>query len=125
MIQRPPRATRTSTLFPYTTPFRSLETASTFDTTLSSREEWLGYLDAWFTPDTRYPDTDQAARMKSAQVELRQGIVLPQEDWDSLAGEDGRVVARATGDIVLVSVAEDPSGEIGRASCRERVCQYV
>jgi len=88
----------------------ALETASTFDTILSSREEWLDYLDTWFTPDTRYPDTDQAARMKSAQVELRQGVVLPQEDWDSLAGEDGRVVARTNGDITFAPVAEDPSG---------------
>lgn len=90
----------------------ALETASTFDTARSSREEWLDYLDTWFTPDTRYPDTDQAARMKSAQVELRQGVVLPQEDWDSLAGENGRVVARTSGDIVLLSVAEDPSGDM-------------
>lgn len=90
----------------------ALETASTFDTTLSSRDEWLDYLDTWFTPDTRYADADQAARMKSAQVELRQGVVLPQEDWDSLAGEDGRVVARTSGDIAIVSVAEDPSGDM-------------
>jgi hypothetical protein len=90
----------------------ALETASTFDTTKSSREEWLAYLDTWFTPDTRYPDADRPARMKSAQVELRQGVVLPQEDWDSLAGEDGRVVGRTTGDIALVPVAEDPSGDM-------------
>ena len=50
--------------------------------------------------------------MKAAQVEMRQGVVLPQEDWDSLAGEDGRVVARSTGDIVFVPVAEDPSGDM-------------
>ena len=32
----------------------ALESASTFDTTKSTREEWLDYLDKWFTPDTRY-----------------------------------------------------------------------
>ena len=50
--------------------------------------------------------------MRASQVELRQGVVLPQEDWDSLAGEDGRVVARTTSDIVFVPVAEDPSGDM-------------
>src|SRR3546814_18597151 len=35
MIRRPPRSTRTDTLFPYTTLFRSL-----FDT----QEEWLGHI---------------------------------------------------------------------------------
>ena len=98
----------------------ALETASTFDTTKSSREEWLDYLDTWFTPDTRYPDADRPARMKSAQVELRQGVVLPQEDWDSLAGENGRVVARSTGDIAFVPVVGDSSGgmSIGTADVR-------
>src|SRR5690349_2598761 len=32
----------------------ALEVASTFDTTRASREEWLDYIDTWFTPDTRY-----------------------------------------------------------------------
>ena len=42
----------------------ALEAASTFDTTKSSREEWLDYLDTWFTPDTRYAsDADQQPRL--------------------------------------------------------------
>lgn len=91
----------------------ALESASTFDTTASSREEWLDYLYTWFTPDTRYTsEADQTAAMKSSQVELGQGVVLPQEDWDSLAREDGRVVAGTSGDIVFVPVAEDPSGDM-------------
>ena len=90
----------------------ALAAASTFDTTKSSRDEWLTYLDAWFTPDTRYAETDRAARMKSAQLELRQGVVLPLEEWDSLANEDGRVVATTTGDVVFIPVTEDPSGDM-------------
>ena len=89
----------------------ALAAASTFDTTKSSRDEWLTYLDAWFTPDTRYAEANRAARMKSAQLELRQGVVLPLEEWDSLANEDGRVVA-VTGDIVFIPVAEDTSGDM-------------
>ena len=75
----------------------ALAAASTFDTTKSSRDDWLTYLDGWFTPDTRYSAADQPERMQSAQLELRQGVVLPQEEWDSLASEDGRVVAVVTG----------------------------
>jgi hypothetical protein len=91
----------------------ALEAASTFDTTKSTREEWLDFLDTWFTPDTRYTsEADQLAAMEASQVELRQGVVLPQEDWDSLAGEDGRVVAKATGDIAYVPVSDDASGDM-------------
>jgi hypothetical protein len=90
----------------------ALQAASTFDTTKSTREEWLDYLDTWFTPDTRYTEPDRAPRMKAAQVELRQGVVLPEEEWDSLAREDGRVVAAATGDLAYVPVSDDASGDM-------------
>ena len=90
----------------------ALATASTFDTTKSSRDEWLTYLDAWFTPDTRYAEADRSARMKSAQLELRQGVVLPLEEWDSLANEHGRVVAKTSGDVLFIPVTEDPSGDM-------------
>lgn len=90
----------------------ALEAAATFDTTLSGREEWLDYLDSWFTPDTRYAQAEQADRMAAAQLELRQGVVLPQQEWDSLAGEDGRVVATTTGEVVFVPVTEDSSGDM-------------
>ncbi|WP_442574879.1 hypothetical protein ACSBPH_13745 [Microbacterium sp. F51-2R] len=91
----------------------ALAAASTFDTTLSTREEWLGYLDSWFTPDTRYTsEADQLSAMEDSQVELRTGVVLPQEEWDSLAGEDGRVVAAATGEIAYVPVPDDASGDM-------------
>lgn len=90
----------------------ALEAAATFDTTLSDREEWLDYLDSWFTSDTRYAQAEQADRMAAAQLELRQGVVLPQQEWDSLAGEDGRVVATTTGEVVFVPVTEDSSGDM-------------
>ncbi|GEP49131.1 hypothetical protein FVP74_07595 [Microbacterium saccharophilum] len=91
----------------------ALAAASTFDTTLSTREEWLDYLDTWFTPDTRYTDpSDQAARMKAARLELRQGVVLPQEMWDSIAQQDGRVIAAVTGDVRLADVPQDAAGDM-------------
>ncbi|WP_396935946.1 hypothetical protein [Mycolicibacterium sp.] len=90
----------------------ALEAAATFDTQRSTREDWLDYLDTWFTPDTRYREADRADRMKAAQVELRQGVVLPREQWDSLARENGRAVAAATGDVVFVPVTDDTSGDM-------------
>lgn len=91
----------------------ALEAASTFDTTRSTREEWLDYLDTWFTPDTRYTsEADQQSSVGDAQVELRTGVVLPEEEWDSLAREEGRVVATATGDLAYVPVSDDASGDM-------------
>lgn len=91
----------------------ALEAASTFDTTKSSREDWLAYLDTWFTPDTRYTsEADRVEAMQASQVEMRQGVILPEEDWGSLANEDGRVVAVTAGEVAFVPVAEDPSGDM-------------
>lgn len=100
---------------------RALEAASTFDTQLGERDEWLTYLDTWFTPDTRYTsETDRTEVMEGSQLELRQSVVLPEPEWDSLAQEDGRVTASVTGDVAYVDVPEDPSGDmrIGTADVR-------
>jgi len=91
----------------------ALEAAATFDTTKSTREEWLDYLDTWFTPDTRYTaETDQQAAMAASQLELAQSVVLPQEEWGSLANEDGRVVADATGKVTNSPVSDDNAGDM-------------
>ncbi|WP_448256117.1 hypothetical protein [Microbacterium aurum] len=90
----------------------ALAAASTFDTTLSTRDQWLSYLDTWFTPDTRYPEADRPDRLKAAQLELRQGVVLPQEMWDSLAMQGGRVVANVVGEVDLTDVPEDTTGDM-------------
>lgn len=96
----------------------ALEAAATFDTQLGEREEWLTYLDTWFTPDTRYTsEADQQDAMSTAQLELRQAVVLPENDWTSLASENGRVSATVDGDLDYVPVLEDPTGlmKIGTA----------
>lgn len=90
----------------------ALAAASTFDTTLATRDEWLSYLDTWFTPDTRYPEGQRTDRMTAAKLELRQGIVLPQETWGSLAAQEGRVEAAVTGDVTITDVPEDTSGDM-------------
>ncbi|WP_460798736.1 hypothetical protein [Microbacterium sp. GXF0217] len=93
---------------------RALEAAATFDTQMSSRADWLTYLDSWFTPDTRYTsEADQHDALKTAQLELRQSVVLPEDEWDSLAQEEGRVSAAATGDISYYpEVPHDESGDM-------------
>lgn len=91
----------------------ALEAASTFDTTLSTREEWLDYLDSWFTPDTRFSEAeDQQLAMEDFQVELRQGVVLPADQWAALESERGRVTALTVGDIAYAVVTEDSSGDM-------------
>lgn len=91
----------------------ALAAASTFDTQKSSRDGWLTYLDSWFTPDTRYTsEEDREDDMRASQLELRQAVVLPEPEWDSLANEDGRVTASVPGDITYVDVPNDESGDM-------------
>lgn len=95
----------------------ALAAASTFDTQLSSRDEWLAYLDTWFTPDTRYTDPgEQVEAMEASQLELRQGVVLPEPDWESLAREGGRVIAVASEPVEIEPVPEDASGDMSTAT---------
>ena len=91
----------------------ALAAAATFDTTLATRDEWLAYLGTWFTPDTRYAsDADREAQLDQARLELRQSVVLPEDMWNSLAAEDGRVEGAASGEITYSSVPENPTGDM-------------
>src|SRR3546814_15262390 len=108
MIRRPPRSTRTDTLFPYTTLFRSVE--------------------------ARHGGQDGRAHLGDVRGQLVDALGIvdlgADRDREELAGR------------VLVGVRQRQEGqedlgmlleirqilqelEIGRASCRERVCQYV
>lgn len=90
----------------------ALAAASTFDTALSTREAWLNYLDTWLTPDTRYDESERAADLQSVKVELRQSIVIPQEQWDSLAEQNGRITAKVDGNISRQDVPADQTGDM-------------
>src|SRR3546814_20116901 len=105
MIRRPPRSTRTDTLFPYTTLFRS------FDTPVGS---------------------DRLARKDRAA--FAGGVVANREDEIELGCTWFREFipafrVQAFGRIAEVSQHFDRHrmhitlGQIGRASCRERVCK--
>src|SRR3546814_14878158 len=87
MIRRPPRSTRTDTLFPYTTLFRS----------------------GWSFADRHALADDMAQldipRMKDGNLD---------GGFFAIYTEQGPLTAKGYAD-----------AQIGRASCRERVCQYV
>src|SRR3546814_19044915 len=99
MIRRPPRSTRTDTLFPYTTLFRSADDA-----------RFRGY------------------RMRD-RVHPRLGIAREQRGAVRLAPrEEFGIVDQPVFDdlgIARAGFSGRQRVEIGRASCRERVCQYV
>src|SRR3546814_13318876 len=101
MIRRPPRSTRTDTLFPYTTLFRS-----TFST-----EEFQEHLKVCARYGTRIIVTSVGDPTKNAPVVRDAGLL---HFHDATTIRFAEKAAAATVD-----------GKLGRASCRERVCQDV
>src|SRR3546814_13441860 len=115
MIRRPPRSTRTDTLFPYTTLFRSHG------------------LDHVCKRSFRFPELANA-QPEDAQDHRPTHQKAGQEER-GLSAEDGpaKAVDDADNRVQVVEQAplwRDHTGteadrQIGRASCRESVCQYV
>src|SRR3546814_12968532 len=108
MIRQPPRSTRTDTLFPYTTLFRSADVVMALD------DVCLAGLAAGRLDDIRI---DRALREELHVRNLRGFLVeyIDEQFVDDLAL--GLRIADA------FQRTEKP--QIGRPSCRERVCQYV
>src|SRR3546814_16884256 len=121
MIRPPPRSTRTDTLFPYTTLFRStaLECfASLAMTTIVNGP-------------TRVEGKMQRGQMMSGErgwdrarwlwwLALAGGISFFAAVYQRLDGPP--IWAWKTSGVAFLALW---AAEIGRASCRERVCQYV
>src|SRR3546814_19582372 len=106
MIRRPPRSTRTDTLFPYTTLFRSRP---------------VGHLEA---EEGRHLARRQAVhrRRLPLQLEIRLrpgGRDLHHRELQGRRGREGRRPHDQG------AVLEADAVQIGRATCRERVCPYV
>src|SRR3546814_18788143 len=107
MIRRPPRSTRTDTLFPYTTLFRS-----SHETQRSLCRKLLRA-------------TSQSGRRGEIFRELRIELAA------HAAAEERFLYAPILMDDMGLSPSRHALAEhheideIGRASCRERVCQYV
>src|SRR3546814_21113679 len=119
MIRRPPRSTRTDTLFPYTTLFRSLEAAAAVED----------------LPEFVH-DVDQRAPVDQFLETVQE--VIDHRNTDFGVVDDVRVVEADDAGILQVDridrVVEHPAQrvacgplahQIGRASCREGVCPYV
>src|SRR3546814_12500833 len=98
MIRRPPRSTRTDTLFPYTTLFRSIRR------TVSEQSE--GHSDSW-----KIAYADFVTAMMAFFLVMWLISVVPHKDLHAIAEYFRMPLMTAV--------------KIGRASCRERVCQYV
>src|SRR3546814_11557920 len=109
MIRRPPRSTRTDTLFPYTTLFRSVQ---------AGREARGQH------PAAAEIDVDQ-----HAGIAIHLAMAHHHGAGHRLEDPEPVIIAvfrpeGGTGMLVVDDV-EIARREIGRASCRERVCQYV
>src|SRR3546814_18534486 len=116
MIRQPPRSTRTDTLFPYTTLFRSLGPVCHSRVAADAngqvqpgavRLDNAGFDIAEIGVDDEIADAlgiDRAADL-AEQLLIIAGAVLAQRIGDQ-RGDAGAVA------------------QIGRAPCRERVCQY-
>src|SRR3546814_12293471 len=97
MIRRPPRSTRTDTLFPYTTLFRSAPT-TVIDGTIH------------FQQSSQYSDS---------VIYIGDGD-SSDRNWTIATSNSAGIRNEGTGPLTITG-----NMEIGRASCRERVCQYV
>src|SRR3546814_14888339 len=119
MIRRPPRSTRTATLFPSTTLFRS-DCEPNDGNTNDAIDDWQDFLvdndvDAYavgFGFEPSDPDNNYLEDIAGDEA------LYLQEASDLLDTFTGSV---SLGESVEGNVLTD--GEIGRASCRERVCQ--
>src|SRR3546814_19142213 len=109
MIRRPPRTTRTDTLFTYTTLFRSVTGLFTGKTLTALREEWR--FDEDFSATVLHDILGEKAARKAAPpfsaAEIR---ALHDKAFENLKG---------------YHYFHPVWIEYGRAPCRESVCTYV
>src|SRR3546814_11671391 len=118
MIRLPPRSTRTDTLFPYTTRFRSAQPL------VGVVELGQGVV--------AHPGGIAAVRIEEVPVPVRV-LGVGGRSLEPLVGVAGVVGGQVAEDVPAAfvdRVRESRVGlvaaqQIGRASCRARVCQYV
>src|SRR3546814_16590023 len=101
MIRRPPRSTRTDTLFPYTTLFRSALQGMSCASCVGRIESTIRAI----------PGVDDVAVNFGTE---RASVV-----FDPAVASPGAIVS------AVEAIGYQAPEQIGRASCRERVCQYV
>src|SRR3546814_17270593 len=114
MIRRPPRSTRTDTLFPYTTLFRSDDETKT---------RHMFRLKAWQTQNPHQRGRDEADHrnpVSGNHIDDPRGVELGKHD-ERIARHQRLDAERASGGVI----ERRAYPQIGRAACRERVCQKV
>src|SRR3546814_18930776 len=119
MILRPPRSTRTDTLFPYTTLFRSLLSAS-IDARGVAAQQDKGAIRRNLGIIAGEAITVSIHGAKRCRTFDR--VLIVTDRTCSAVGNQTHLI-RSRLDFGAVSF-KDP-GQIGRASCRERVGQFV
>src|SRR3546814_12953799 len=122
MIRRPPRSTRTDTLFPYTTLFRSATDYSTsgYVTTWKAGLTWEPVPDIRFratrSRDIRAPNLGELFTAGSTRINV---LIDPTQNNASVQ------FAGTTRGNPLLDPENADQWEIGRQSCRQRGSQYV
>src|SRR3546814_16987789 len=111
MIRRPPRSTRTDTLFPYTTLFRSAD---------GQPQQALKVA----------PDPRRRCQQPRFLAVDHPGLAELAKRLGGVAVQHARMAVRLAqlqvlGDELQVEQPAAPVLEIGSASCRDRVCQSV
>src|SRR3546814_16078332 len=126
MIRRPPRSTRTDTLFPYTTLFRSGEHLGAPDHGDAALERGF---DLGVTAFDRGRDDHHGGAFDifGLVADLDRDAPLAQV-LDDIALSHVRplhAVAEIVHHLGDARPTDPADAEIGREACRERVCQYV
>src|SRR3546814_14978984 len=131
MIRRPPRSTRTDTLFPYTTLFRSAPRPRSWVERLTTSTQLLV---TQLVSRVTTPALTSVSRDAASVDEDRPAQFSAEYHRQRLALDSGQLTEMASDEIMsgtehgapaLVLNGVGRRGKIGRASCRVRVCKYV
>src|SRR3546814_19154719 len=129
MIRRPPRSTRTDTLFPYTTLFRS-EYAPKFSAhgdAISLNADLFARIKSLYEQRDSLGLDAQSVRLVERYYTgfVRNGANLSDADKAHLKDINGQMTKLGTQlREQLLAEVTPVAGELGSASGRERVCQY-
>src|SRR3546814_12245703 len=128
MIRRPPRSTRTDTLFPYTTLFRS---EGVIDFANNARPDRLGDLRQQGLSAERAVLDCGLDHAIPATLPVRQncldvvGVPLVEDLHGGIQTLHLVVTGAELPNVLRISLPANWLEQIGRASCRERVCRTV
>src|SRR3546814_13634760 len=134
MLRRPPRSTRADTLLPYTTLFRSLAGARIAACARVASPRRKGTEPAQFDaavigqPGGDFIEEGRDDRFHVAQRQIRIFIRKHLNEFRSDHQRPPTRSIRSLGGAPALAgraLVPAPCRKIGRASCRERVCQYV